>query len=95
MAKKEEIMNYLKDNIFNPVLDSNKASDTLKKGVRYTIMRLEQRDAAGIRNYYWSAVIGTDRSIKFASLMKQEGFTRFEELIEEFRIRFDDEWLNS
>lgn len=47
-----------------------------------------------IRNYYWSAVIGTDRSIKFTSLMKQEGFTRFEEVIENFRTKFDDKWLN-
>ncbi|WP_394866579.1 hypothetical protein [Paraclostridium bifermentans] len=95
MTKKEEIMDYLNENIFNPVLDSKKASESLKKGIRYTIMRLNQRDAAGIRQYYWSAVIGTERSIKFASMMKQEGFTRFEELIEEFRIKFDDKWLNS
>lgn len=95
MTKKEEILDYLNENIFNPVLDSKKASDSLKKGIRYTIMRLNQRDAAGIRQYYWSAVIGTERSIKFASIMKQEGFTRFEELIEDFRVKFDDDWLNS
>lgn len=32
--------------------------------------------------YYWSAIIGTDRSIGFAALMRQEGFDRFEEALE-------------
>lgn len=45
--------------------------------------------------YYWSAVIGTERSTKFAREMRKEGFTRFEEIIDEFRDRFNDKWLRS
>lgn len=65
----------------------------LKQGVRLTIMRMEQRDAAGMIHYYWPAVIGTERSIGFAALMRQEGFDRFEEALEEFRLRFNDGFL--
>ena len=38
--------------------------------------------------YFWSAIIGTERSVSFSAQMKREGFDRFEELFEEFRKRF-------
>jgi hypothetical protein len=61
--------------------------------VRYTIMRLQERDAAGMIQYYWSAIVGTERSIGFAARMRKEGFVRFEEAIDEFRVRFNDEFI--
>ena len=77
-SKEEQIMDYLTVNVFNPILNSKKASDSLKHGARYTIMRLNERDAVGMLKYYWSAIIGTERSTKFARQMKKEGFVRFE-----------------
>lgn len=62
------------------------------QGVRLTIMRMRQRDAFGMVQYYWSAITGTDRSISFARMMQEEGFTHFEETIEEFRDRFCVLW---
>lgn len=44
---------------------------------------------------YWSAIVDTERSTSFARLMRQEGFTRFEEIIDEFRERFNDKWLRA
>lgn len=93
--KEQEIMDFLYETIFDPILNSPRASERLKQGVRYTIMRLEERDAAGMVQYYWSAIIGTERSISFAAKMRQEGFTRFEEALEEFRRRFDDKFLKA
>jgi len=95
MTKEEEIMDFLSQNVFDPILNSSAASDTLKKGVRYTIMRLNNLDAKGMITYYWSAIIGTDRSTEFARQMRAEGFTRFEEVIDEFRDRFNDNWIRS
>ena len=95
MTKEQEIMRFLHDRVFDPILHSPVASDKLKQGVRLTIMRLEQRDARGMVQYYWSAITGTERSIGFAKMMKDEGFTRFEETIDEFRERFSDIWLAS
>ncbi len=91
--KEQQIMDFLHERIFDPILTSPVSSETLKQGVRYTIMRLEERDATGMVQYYWSAIVGTERSIGFAARMRQEGFTRFEEDIEEFRIRFDTKFL--
>jgi hypothetical protein len=50
---------------------------------------MSQRDAAGMIHYFWSAVVGTERSKGFAAQMRREGFDRFEEAIEEFRACFD------
>jgi hypothetical protein len=60
----------------------------LKQGIRYTIMKLEQRNAAGMVHYFWSAIIGTDRSVSFSAMMRREGFARFEESIDNFRAQF-------
>jgi hypothetical protein len=92
-SKQRQIMDYLHEQIFDPILASPDASESLKQGVRYTIMRLEQREAAGMMHYFWSAIIGTERSVGFAAKMKAEGFTRFEEVLEDFRVRFDDKFL--
>jgi len=38
MNKKDEIMSYLQTNVFDPILNSTTASNSLKQGVRLTIM---------------------------------------------------------
>jgi hypothetical protein len=91
--KESEVMSFLHQRIFDPILQSPQASEGLKQGVPLTVMRMEQRDAAGMVHYYWSAIVGTERSIGFAALMRQEGFSRFEEALEEFRIPFNDDFL--
>ncbi|MDN5001003.1 hypothetical protein ACFQZO_08930 [Bradyrhizobium sp. GCM10027634] len=93
-AKERQIMSFLHERIFDPILTSPTASAKLKQGIRYTIMRLEERDAAGMIQYYWSAIVGTEKSVSFAALMRQEGFGRFEEAIDEFRLLFHDRFLN-
>ncbi|MGE5484693.1 MAG: hypothetical protein ACM3X4_06725 [Ignavibacteriales bacterium] len=95
MTKEEEILDYLSRNVFDPILSSPRASRELKSGVNLTIARMKRLDAKGMIQYYWSAIIGTERSTRFARLMKLEGFTRFEEVLEEFRDRFNDRWLAS
>ncbi|WP_338358665.1 hypothetical protein [Yeosuana marina] len=94
-SKEKQIMDYLKSNVFNPILESDRASSSLKQGVRLTMRRLKERNATGMLSYYWSAIIGTEKSTRFARLMKQEGFVRFEELIDDFRDKFNDKWLKS
>jgi len=95
MTKEDEIMNYLHINVFNPVLNSPDASDSLKRGTRLTITRMKQKDARGMIQYYWSAIVGTERSTEFARKLRREGFTRFEEVIDEFRDKFNDNWLRT
>ncbi|AQG97616.1 hypothetical protein A9R05_01270 [Burkholderia sp. KK1] len=93
--KKAEVLAYLNEMVFNPILDSDRASSKLKTGIRMTLARMSSRDAAGIVHFFWAAVTGTERSVSFARQMREEGFTRFEEIIEPFRERFNDKWLRS
>lgn len=92
-TKETEIMSFLHERVFDPILQSENASPRLKAGIRYTKMRMEERNAGGMVQYYWSAIVGTDPSIHFSAMMRSEGFGRFEEAIDEFRIRFDDAFL--
>jgi hypothetical protein len=91
--KEQKIMQFLHERVFDPILASPRASEKLKQGVRYTIMRLEEHDAAGMIQYYWSAIVGTEKSVGFAAMMRKEGFGRFEEAIDEFRLHFNDKFL--
>lgn len=86
-------MNFLNKNVFNPILNSPKASPKLKIGVRQTKMKLRHKDALGMMMFYWSSIVGTSRSTPFAAQMKKEGFIRFEEVLDEFRERFNEDWL--
>ncbi|WP_316235098.1 MULTISPECIES: hypothetical protein [unclassified Bradyrhizobium] len=91
--KEQQIMEFLHERVFDPILNSTTASSDLKQGIRLTINRMMSRDAAGMVHYFWAAIKGTDRSIGFSARMRSEGFERFEEALEEFRIRFDDRFL--
>lgn len=87
--KEKQIMDFLHEYVFDPILSSPHASPALKSGVRLTIVRLQQRTAEKMVQYYWNAIIGTERSVGFSARMRAEGFTRFEETIDEFRRLFD------
>lgn len=93
MTKEQEILTFLHQKVFDPILNSPTASKELKSGVNITIARMQRLPANKIVQFYWSAVSGTDQSISFSKRMKEEGFTRFEDILEEFRVRFDDKWL--
>jgi len=93
MTKEEEIMVFLHERVFDPILKSPEAPDSLKHGVRLTIARMWERDAAEMIEFYYSAIAGTDRSIAFAAQLREAGFIRFEEVADDFRKRFDEAWL--
>lgn len=95
MTKEEEILKFLDDKVFQPILTSSNAPKDLKAGVRLTRERMSKLKAEKMIQYYWSAITGTERSINFANNMKNSGFTRFEEVLEEFRKKFNDDFLKS
>ena len=51
-SKEQQIMDYLHEHVFDPILASPAASQALKQGVRYTIMRMEEGDAPEMVQYY-------------------------------------------
>lgn len=43
--------------------------------------------------YFWSALT-TENAITFTKYLKSEGLTRFKDVMEEFRDKFNYEWLS-
>ncbi len=88
MGKKEDVLSFLNEKIFDPILNSPKASVLLKQAIRTSLMRLNGKDAEGIVEYYLSHMIGTEKQTKFSELMRAEGFNHFEEASDEFKNKF-------
>ena len=43
--------------------------------------------------YFWSAIQGTDKSIEFSKLLKDNGVLRFEDILEEVRVKFNNDYF--
>ena len=94
ISKEQEIMAFLHERVFDPVLSSVNAPVGLKRGVNLTIGRMNRLSAPKMIQYFWSA-ISSSHSAQFAERMRQEGFICFEDVQEEFAQRFHDDWLNA
>lgn len=94
VTKEKEIMDFLHQRVFNPILDSPSSSNSTKSGVRLTIARMNKLKADKMIHYFWSA-LATDNAILFSKRLKEEELPRFEDVFEEFRDRFNDQWLKS
>lgn len=92
MTKEQELMHFLHERVFDPILDSKDSSPEIKRGINLTIGRMNRLDATKMVQYFWSA-LATDNSIAFSKRMKEQGLTRFEDVLEEFRDKFNDHWL--
>jgi hypothetical protein len=94
MTKEQEIMEFLHQRVFDLVLNSPNASSKIKSGVNLTIGRMNRLNAEKMVQYFWSA-LATENAIEFSKHMKAEGLTRFEDVMEEFRDKFNDAWIRS
>jgi len=92
MTKEQELMLFLHEKVFDPVLNSKTASSKIKSGINLTIGRMNKLNAEKMVHYFWSA-LATENAITFSKYMKAEGLTRFEDVMEEFRDRFNDKWI--
>ena len=92
MTKEEELMAFLHGKVFEPNLNSSKASVKTKSGINLTIGRMKKLNAEKMVQYFW-ATLATENSIAFSKHMKDEGLIRFEDVMEEFRDKFNDKWL--
>ena len=94
MTKEDELMDFLHKRVFDPVLESKNASPSIKSGVNQTIARMNRLSAEKMVHFYWAAITG-ENGMMFADKMKAEGFTRFEDIVDEFKERFNEDWLIS
>ena len=91
----QEMDNYFNTKLFEPTIkyatDNN--IKEIAQGARYTRMRMSQLDSKKKLQYFWSAIQGTEKSIKFSKLLKDNGVLRFEDILEEVREKFNDEYF--
>ena len=91
----QEMDNYFNARLFEPTIkyatDNN--IKEIAQGARYTRMRMSQLDSKKKLQYFWSAIQGTEKSIKFSKLLKDNGVLRFEDILEEVREKFNDDYF--
>ena len=91
----QEMDNYFNAKLFEPTIkyatDNN--IKEIAQGARYTRMRMSQLDSKKKLQYFWSAIQGTEKSIKFSKLLKDNGVLRFEDILEEVREKFNNEYF--
>lgn len=92
MTKEQELMEFLHEYVFDPILNSPTAPTNIKSGVNLTIGRMNRLSADKMVQYFWSA-LATSNAIEFSQKVKAENLPRFEDVLEEFRDRFNEEWL--
>lgn len=92
MTKEQELMNILHEKVFDPILSNPKASGKIKSGVNLTIARMNKLTADKMVQYFWSA-LATENAIEFSKHLKEEGLVRFEDVMENFRDKFNDTWI--
>ena len=94
MSKEEELMNFLHERVFDPILNSSEASANIKSGIHRTICHMNRLSAKSMVSYFWSALM-RDNAIAFSKKLKAEGLPRFEDVLEEFRDKFNDAWITA
>lgn len=92
MNKEQELMDFLHQRVFDPILNSKNASTKVKSGVHLTIERMNRLSAEKMVQYFWSALV-TENAIAFSKVLKADNLPRFEDVMEEFRDRFNDNWI--
>ncbi|GAA0778373.1 hypothetical protein GCM10008908_35200 [Clostridium subterminale] len=92
MKKEQELMDFLHQRVFDPILNSTTSPSKIKSGVNLTVARMSSLSAEKMVQYFWSA-LATENAITFSKHLKAEGLIRFEDVMEEFRDKFNDRWL--
>lgn len=91
MTKEQEILDFLEVNLFNPILQSPSAGERFKSATRGLRLRMKQRDAQGMIQYFWNMVVDTKtKHASYGRMLQNEGFPGFEEVVNNFRIRFKE-----
>lgn len=93
MTKEQEVLTFLYNDFFNPVLSSKRTSEELKKNIQDTMLALSDRSAEGIIRYFWSTIAGDEMRTILIKRLEEEGFLEFDKIINKFKMHFNEEWL--
>ncbi|MFD2943264.1 hypothetical protein [Flavobacterium notoginsengisoli] len=84
-ATKEELIQFLEENVLTPTETNPDADATIRKKIKFTRMRLNsQVSAEKVRDYFWSAM-ATDNGIDSYHKISNIGAPTFEDVRFEFK----------
>jgi hypothetical protein len=91
MTKEQEILDFLEVKMFKPILDSGSTSDRFKTATRGLRVRMKQRDAQGMIQYFWNTVADAKaKHANYGRMLQNERLIEFEDVVNEFRLRFKE-----
>jgi hypothetical protein len=91
MTKEDEILNFLETRMFMPILNSPVTSERFKKATRGLRIRLKQRDAQEMIQYFWNTVVDANaKHANYGRMLQNEKFSDFDEFVNDFRVKFKE-----
>ncbi|AHF06849.1 hypothetical protein [Desulfitobacterium metallireducens] len=91
MTKEDEILDFLEARMFAPILNSPATSERFKKATRGLRLRLKQRDAQGMVQYFWNTVVDANaKHANYGRMCQNEKILEFEEVVNDFRVKFKE-----
>jgi hypothetical protein len=93
--KKRELISFLDEKIFNTIKQDKTIPKGVRSGLHLTRARLTALPPESIISYFWSAITGTPRSLKMYQAMKACKLITFEDIMIEFREKFNDNWIRT
>lgn len=93
MDKKQELLDFLREELFNPVIDSPYTSSQLKYDFSHMLLLLKDFSAEGILLYVWNSLASTEVKMVLANRLMDEGFYNYDEILNTFKEHFTYEWL--
>jgi len=88
MNTEQEILTFLRNYVFGPVLSAADAPTSLKLGARFSLMCVGQLPAQSMVRYVRHALAGTGTSIAFGERLRGAGFASLEDVQGAFEQRF-------
>ncbi|WP_069998741.1 hypothetical protein [Cellulosilyticum sp. I15G10I2] len=95
MNKKQELLDFLQAELFNPIIDSPYISPEIKYDFLTILDTLKNFSAEGILSYFWNMMANDEVQMIFSNRLMEEGFYNYPELVDTFKSHFTYEWLLS
>ncbi len=95
IEKKQELLNFLQAELFNPVISSPYASQALKDDFNHILSTLSLFSAEGILLYVWNMLANEEVQMVFDNRLLDEGFSNYHHAVNTFKSQFTYDWLLS
>ncbi len=95
MDKKQQLLNYLNNELFTPILQSPYTSSQLKYDFEHTRQTLQEFSAEGILFYVWNTFGSPELERVLSNRLIDEGFLNYGDALSTFKNQFTYEWLLS